>query len=480
MAANYFGITDTGRMRDNNEDAFIAEKVLDNRFIMACVIDGVGGYEGGEVAAAIARQTLLQYFSVLSGDVLTMMREAMLAANEKIYAEKLQNRKLQHMACVVTMALADIKNNRFYYAHVGDTRLYLLRDQTLVKVTKDHSFVGFLEDSGRLSEEAAMRHPKRNEIDKALGFDPQLSSKSDYIETGESPFLPGDIILLCSDGLSDLVNNAEMTAVLTSNGTLEQKAQELVMMANDKGGKDNITVVVVQNDTVSKKQKATKPVAPVKKNDSPENKQIREEAERIVEPQIVKRSNKGVAALSILCFVLLAALLWSLFRSTNVEKPAVTDTNIVVPKERNPQEQMLVNALHNSATDTLVLSDSLAGKSILLSDTLHVQKDSFYINGNGTIWARDSSFAGPALAVAPASKFLMLENLTLQDFDVAISAPLSKIHFKNVQFKNCRIPVQYNLSFPDTTIINSTINGIRFIKKDSLPHSTTQTAHGSR
>ncbi|MBD0284114.1 MAG: protein phosphatase 2C domain-containing protein, partial [Flavisolibacter sp.] len=128
MAANYFGITDTGRMRDNNEDAFIAEKVLDNRFIMACVIDGVGGYEGGEVAAAIARQTLLQYFSVLSGDVLTMMREAMLAANEKIYAEKLQNRKLQHMACVVTMALADIKNNRFYYAHVGDTRLYLLRD----------------------------------------------------------------------------------------------------------------------------------------------------------------------------------------------------------------------------------------------------------------------------------------------------------------------------------------------------------------
>jgi serine/threonine protein phosphatase PrpC len=109
------------------------------------------------------------------------------------------------------MALVDIANNKFYYTHVGDTRLYLFRD-SLVKVSRDHSFVGFLEDNGKLSEEAAMRHPKRNEINKALGFDAQIASK-DYIETGESPFLPGDMLLLCSDGLTDMVNNSAITSI---------------------------------------------------------------------------------------------------------------------------------------------------------------------------------------------------------------------------------------------------------------------------
>ena len=104
------------------------------------------------------------------------------------------------MACVLTLAVVDIEKNKFYYAHVGDTRLYLFRDNTLVKVSKDHSFVGFLEESGRLTEEAAMQHPKRNEINKALGLGVKFSASDDYIETGESPFLPGDLLLLCSDG----------------------------------------------------------------------------------------------------------------------------------------------------------------------------------------------------------------------------------------------------------------------------------------
>ncbi len=93
------------------------------------------------------------------------------------------------MACVLTCVVAHIKNNKFYYAHVGDTRLYLLRDHSLVKISKDHSVVGFLEESGRLSEEDAMRHPRRNEINKALGFEEDIDA--DLIETGESPFLTG-------------------------------------------------------------------------------------------------------------------------------------------------------------------------------------------------------------------------------------------------------------------------------------------------
>src|SRR6476620_8778915 len=159
MAKHYFGITDVGRQRDNNEDTFFIEPVLDKQYIAAGVIDGVCGYEGGEVAAAIAQQSILAYLQIPSGEVLSMMREAMASANENIYAEKTQTGKNSSMACVATMALIDTTHNNFYYAHVGDTRLYLFRDKTLVKVSKDHSFVGFLEDAGRLTEEAAMQHP---------------------------------------------------------------------------------------------------------------------------------------------------------------------------------------------------------------------------------------------------------------------------------------------------------------------------------
>ncbi|HZH38149.1 MAG TPA: protein phosphatase 2C domain-containing protein, partial [Flavisolibacter sp.] len=198
MADNFFGVTNTGRIRDNNEDTFLAE-TLPNGWIVACVIDGVGGYEGGEVAAEIARTTVQRYLQQLAPDPLQRLRDSLLQANLTIYNEKLQLRGKDQMACVVTLAVVDMENNQFYYAHVGDTRLYLLRDHSLVKVTKDHSFVGFLEDSGRLSEKEAMAHPKRNEINKALGFDPQIDLKEDYIETGSSPFLPGDMLLLCSD-----------------------------------------------------------------------------------------------------------------------------------------------------------------------------------------------------------------------------------------------------------------------------------------
>jgi len=158
-----------------------------------------------------------------------------------------------------------LRETNFNYAHVGDTRLYLFRDNSLVKVTHDHSFVGFLEDSGRLSEEAAMQHPKRNEINKALGFDEEKFLEPDYIETGESPFLPGDILLLCSDGLSDMLNSRTIIGILSSPQNIKEKSKELINAANKAGGKDNITVVLLQNNKPPIQQEATKPLL-IKKN----------------------------------------------------------------------------------------------------------------------------------------------------------------------------------------------------------------------
>src|SRR6476661_1939974 len=113
MADNFYGLTDVGQVRTNNEDAFIAQKL--SRYIAACVIDGVGGYEGGEVAASIARNAIIDYLSVPSGDITTMMREAFVVANEKIEAEKQRNPRLDSMACVATLAMVDVAAKTFYY-----------------------------------------------------------------------------------------------------------------------------------------------------------------------------------------------------------------------------------------------------------------------------------------------------------------------------------------------------------------------------
>ena len=264
MAENFFGLTDTGKVRGNNEDAFIAQHAWGDKFIIACVIDGVGGYSGGEVAADIARESILEHTAKATTDIIEMMKKAFQDANEKIHSERLRVKEHDSMACVLTLAAIDIENNIFYYAHIGDTRLYLFRDNSLVKITKDHSFVGFMEESGRISEGSAMRHPKRNEINKALGFGGNLN-EDDYIETGQSPFLPGDMLLLCSDGLTDMVNKEAMTNVLTKKSQLEEKAFKLIEEANAEGGKDNITVVLVENTKSPAKHEATMPTPAKKK-----------------------------------------------------------------------------------------------------------------------------------------------------------------------------------------------------------------------
>ena len=233
MAENVVGLTDTGRVRENNEDTFIAEQIQNGTLIITCVIDGVGGYVYGEVAAAVAREAILDCFARPSAelpavDIMSMLKASLITANERIFAEKQRDSDYDKMACVLTLAVVDTENNQFRYAHVGDTRLYLLRDDSLVKIAQDHSFVGFLEDTGRLSEAAATRHPKCNGINKALGFLPRIDTPDDYIETGQSPFLPGDTLLLCSDGLTDLVTKKEITDILTGAGSLAEKGTELV------------------------------------------------------------------------------------------------------------------------------------------------------------------------------------------------------------------------------------------------------------
>jgi serine/threonine protein phosphatase PrpC len=469
MAENYFGITDTGRMRSNNEDTFIAEKVVDGRFIAACVIDGVGGYEGGEVAANLARESIIHHLKGPVDNVLSTMQLAITAANEAIYAGRKANREKDQMACVLTLALVDISNNKFYFAHVGDTRLYLMRDSSLVKVTHDHSFVGFLEDSGRLTEEAAMSHPKRNEINKALGFDAQINAR-EYIETGESPFLPGDSLLLCSDGLSDMIGNSAMVTILTSQQSLTAKGKALIDAANKAGGKDNITVVLVHNDKAPLKQTATKPMSGVKKSDGLVTLAPNEKDTPVITkdlPVPTKKKSGAFRLLAVLCFFLLAAFVWLIYQNYNNKKQHEESlANVVIEKNRNEKEQLFLDSINKTQTKEVFVVNEPDSPPIILSDSINIDRDSLHIIGNGVTIITDTSYVGPALTISANCKYLLLDSLTFENFDIGVLVKNESLHLKNVQFKNCRVPVQYQVMFQNRPVVNGRFADTIFYNSD--------------
>lgn len=477
MAENFFGITDTGKVRDNNEDAFIAKKVMNDRFIIACAIDGVGGYSGGEIAAEIARESIFENFAQPSGDLIAAMRASFIHANQKIYEEKLQTKEHSKMACVLTLAVVDVENNQFHYAHVGDTRLYLLRDSSLVKVSKDHSFVGFLEDSGRIDEGAAMKHLKRNEINKALGFGKDIETQTDYIETGSSPFLPGDMLLLCSDGLTDMVNKEDITGVLVSNASLEEKAKQLVAVANKNGGKDNITVVLVQNDSATSWQ-ATPPVEAVRASSDKKKvatneftpaaatSAVQSVSQTPVHPPKTNNINKILALLCLIFLGTTVFLLWQNFKTTANTAGTGSDT---VAETRNAQEMKLQDAINSLQGDTLVLSDSAFTQPILISDTLNIHHDSLFVLSRGKVVLRaDSTFKGPAIMLSSDSRFILLDGLQFEDFHVALSSQNDALFLRNVQFYNCKWPVQNFFVFPDKQYVTGRLAGSYFFRTDSI------------
>lgn len=239
--------TDIGRRRDNNEDNFVWLPELWSKSSIALVgaIDGVGGYEGGEEASAMTKTTIENYLQNFSfGAPLQLLKEAFINANNAIHTRR-SEANLQRMSCVASMAILDAEKELMYVAHVGDSRGYVLRNGELIKITQDHSTVGFKEDKGFLTEEEAMLHPQRNEISKMLGeYMIDANDTEGYFDFFEHSFLPGDMVLFCSDGLTDLVNRQAITSILSKEGTVKVKAQQLIDAANELGGKDNITVAL--------------------------------------------------------------------------------------------------------------------------------------------------------------------------------------------------------------------------------------------
>ena len=246
--------SDVGCVRNNNEDSFgYWEPEDDRQFLrkgrLAVVADGMGGYEGGQEASRLAVETLVATYRDFRGDdPQAALIQGLQAAHEQIRQYSFAHPELQGMgttctaAAIVRGAHGGAQYDALYYVHVGDTRLYLIRDRRITRVTRDHSYVGRLVESGMISPEEAEHHPQRNILTAALGTNPDLIMDS---PGRPEPLRPEDVLLICSDGLWGQVRDPEILDAV-DNQSAEKACRALIQLARERGGPDNITVEILR------------------------------------------------------------------------------------------------------------------------------------------------------------------------------------------------------------------------------------------
>lgn len=246
---DYAALTDSGRVRANNEDAIAFDPALG----LTILADGMGGYNGGEVASGMSIALLQASFGrwlAHSGPAAhpRAMRRAMQAgvdeANQAILEAGVANVQLQGMG--TTLVVSVFGPSRAIVGHIGDSRCYRLRDGQLHLLTRDHSLLQEQLDAGVITPEQAAQSPHRNLVTRALGIERHVD-----LEMHEHDALPGDLFLLCSDGLSEMISDAQIFTLLLQDIGLSEKATLLVATANDNGGRDNISVVLARSSAVA-------------------------------------------------------------------------------------------------------------------------------------------------------------------------------------------------------------------------------------
>jgi serine/threonine protein phosphatase PrpC len=235
--------SDAGLHRDVNEDRVHVDLTRG----LFLVIDGVGGHAAGGTAADLALTTMRSRLERGTGTIADRAREAIALANNEIHRAAELRQEWNGMACVLTLVIVD--DGCAVVGHVGDTRLYKLRHDRIDKITRDHSPVGEREDSNELSEREAMHHPRRNEVYRDVGSDPHQPDDPDFIDVCEIAFEPDAALLLCSDGLTDLVDSSALYDIIRRfAGQPELVVKELIGAANVAGGKDNVSAVYVEGE----------------------------------------------------------------------------------------------------------------------------------------------------------------------------------------------------------------------------------------
>jgi PPM family protein phosphatase len=239
-------LSDVGCQRENNEDSYLywepfAEDEFHRKGRLAVVADGMGGYEGGQEASRLAAETVWEIYEQFVGDDLqAALVHAFLRAHERIQSYAAQNSEFAGMGTTCTALV--IHERELYFAHVGDSRLYLIRDSQISRLTRDHSYVGRLVESGIVRAEDAEKHPQRHILTAALGAGTEIAVDS----AGHGVKLQeGDQLLLCTDGLWGVVTEEELQNSALTNAPMEC-CTELVKLARERGGPDNITVQILR------------------------------------------------------------------------------------------------------------------------------------------------------------------------------------------------------------------------------------------
>ncbi|MDZ5669546.1 protein-serine/threonine phosphatase PrpC [Bacillus stercoris] len=236
--------TDTGKIRQHNEDDAGIFKGKDE-FVLAVVADGMGGHLAGDVASKMAVKAMGEKWNEaetipqVPSECEKWLIEQILSVNSKIYDHAQAHEECQGMGTTIVCALFTGKT--VSVAHIGDSRCYLLQDDDFIQVTEDHSLVNELVRTGEISREDAEHHPRKNVLTKALGTDQSVS-----IDTRSFDIEPGDKLLLCSDGLTNKVEGTELKDILQSDSAPQEKVNLLVDKANQNGGEDNITAVLLE------------------------------------------------------------------------------------------------------------------------------------------------------------------------------------------------------------------------------------------
>ena len=232
-------LTDTGKKRNMNQDFVYASEqkvgVLPNLFIVA---DGMGGHNAGDMASRLAVETIVDYVGSCSPKrTVYMLAEAVGAANRSVYQKSLTDRTLAGMG--TTVVACCVEGDSLYAVNVGDSRLYIIRDD-IYQITTDHSLVEEMVRAGQISRDEAKVHPDRNVITRAVGMKEQ--SKPDLLDVG---IMQGDRILLCSDGLTNMVSDRQIYDIVVESASAGEAAGKLIDTANENGGSDNISVILI-------------------------------------------------------------------------------------------------------------------------------------------------------------------------------------------------------------------------------------------
>ena len=243
------GRTDAGRVRRRNEDSFVLDPPL------FAVADGMGGAQAGEVASRLAAAAFREYHDADRLEPAERVEAIIQEANRRIYDRARTDSEASGMGTTVTAAI--LTNGRVSIGHVGDSRAYRVRDGELEQLTEDHSLVADLMRSGRLTPEEADAHPQRSVITRALGTDAEVDVDMTTVDVE-----PGDLFLLCSDGLTTMVPEEDILRIAQESGSLDEIARTLVRAANSGGGEDNITVVLfrVEGDEATEETLVAAPV----------------------------------------------------------------------------------------------------------------------------------------------------------------------------------------------------------------------------